>query len=567
VYDVVVENAIVVDGSGEPARPGAVGVADGVITAIGNVGGARRRTIDADGQVVAPGFIDIHTHYDAALTWDPAATPSSLFGVTTVVAGNCGFTLAPVELAETEYLARMLSRVEGMPLESLEASLDWSWRSFAEWLQALEGNIAVNAGFLVGHSTMRRTVMGERSRESPTEDDLAAMERLLRESLRAGGLGFSSSHGGAHNDATGAPVPSRFAGRDELVRLCRVVADFAGTSLEFALGKSAEPFSDEEIGLLTAMSAAARRAINWNLLVVSAELEETCRQKVGAADEAGRHGGRIVALTLPALNRLIYTFASGFSLENIPGWSDVFQIPIAERIAALGRPEVRAALLQGAEQAGPSHAERVAFDRYRIIDTFSPANEGLGGRVVGEVARERGLSAFDALLDIVVADELRTTLLAPARGDDDATWELRAEFWRDERVVLGGSDAGAHVDMLDSFVYPAELFANAVRDRGLLSVEEAVRLITSRPAQLYGLHERGRLAEGFRADMVIFDPDGFTSGPVQTRNDLPAGAGRLFSEPTGIDRVMVNGVDVIVANEITGARPGSVLRSGRDTIS
>jgi N-acyl-D-aspartate/D-glutamate deacylase len=561
VLDVKIAGGSVVDGTGAARQQADVGIEDGRVVAIGDVDEQAAHTIDADGLVVAPGFVDIHTHYDAQAFWDPALTPSPLHGVTTVVGGNCGFTIAPLAASEADYLMRMLSRVEGMPLESLAAGVPWDWQTFGEYLDRLDGTLAVNAGFLVGHSALRRVTMGDRSHEPATDGDIAAMRGTLGESLAAGGLGFSSSQAPTHNDGDGEPVPSRAATPEELVSLCEVVGDHPGTTLEFI--PTVGPFSDEHVALMAAMSAAAGRPLNWNVLVVGAGTD-AYRDQLAASDRAAEQGGRVLALTVPAVMQLHLNFRSGFLFDALPGWGPTMALPDDEKLRALADPEVRRRLRESAESDTGLFRAMLRWDRLEIGETFAPENQGLSGRTVADVAAERGTDPFDALLDIVVTDDLRTVLRPPARGDDQESWRLRSEVWRDPRVVVGASDAGAHLDMLATFSYSTSLLA-ASRAHDLVPLEEAVHLLTDVQARLYGIRDRGRLAEGGHADVVVFDADRVAPGPVHTRHDLPAGAGRLYAEAEGIEHVLVNGTEIVRGGELTSERPGSLLRSGQDT--
>lgn len=567
MLDLLIRDAEIVDGTGAPARRGDVGVKDGRIAAVGETDEPAAKTIDAQGQTLAPGFVDLHTHYDAQLFWDPTASPSVQHGVTTVFGGNCGFTLAPAATDQQDYLTRMLARVEGMPLDALRAGLDWQWESFGDWLKRFDGRIAVNAGFLVGHSALRLAAMGDDAvGGQATAAHIERMVALLHDALEAGALGFSTSQSQTHNDAAGQPVPSRSASRDELVALAAGVGAHPGTTLEAIIPGCLQGFTDDEIALLTDMSLAADRPLNWNLLGVSAANPAGHKGQLHASEVAAERGGRVVALTLPHAMGIRLSFLSGFVLDGLPGWRDTMHLPVAERLAALADPAVRRRLNEGAQSKEAGILRGLAqWERLIIVETFAPENADATGRSVGEVAAARGGEPFDALLDIVIADELRTGLTPPRTGDDLADWQLRAEVWRSPYAVVGGSDAGAHLDMMCGAIYTTSLLGRGVREHQVVTLEEAVRLLTDVPARLYGLAERGRIAPGWHADLVLFDPATVDHGPERTRYDLPAGAPRLVADARGISSVLVGGVEVCRDGAATGALPGTVLRSGRDT--
>jgi N-acyl-D-aspartate/D-glutamate deacylase len=567
MLDLLIRDAEIVDGTGAPARHGDVGVSDGRIVAVGEVDDMAAKTVDAQGQALAPGFVDLHTHYDAQLFWDPTASPSVQHGVTTVFGGNCGFTLAPAASEQHDYLTRMLARVEGMPLDALRAGLDWGWASFGDWLGRLEGRIAVNAGFLVGHSALRLAAMGgDAVGGEASPDQIEKMVAVLHDALGAGALGLSTSQSPTHNDAAGQPVPSRSASRAELVTLAAALRGHPGTTLEAIIAGCLSGFTDDDIALLTDMSVAADRPLNWNLLGVSAANPDGHRRQLRASEIAAGRGGRVVALTLPQAMKIRLSFLSGFVLDGLPGWRDTMHLPVPERLVALADPAVRRRLAEGAASKEAGMLRGLAqWDRLVIVETFAPANADATGRSVGEVAAARGAEPFDTLLDVVIADELRTGLSPPLTGDDAADWRARAEVWHHPGAVIGGSDAGAHLDMMCGAIYTTSLLGRGVREYQVVTLEEAVRLITDVPARLYGLTERGRIAPGWHADLVMFDPATVDHGPERTRYDLPAGAPRLVADAHGITSVLVGGVEVCRDGAATGALPGTVLRSGRDT--
>jgi N-acyl-D-aspartate/D-glutamate deacylase len=567
-FDLIVRGGVVVDGSGSPGTPADVGIAGGRIRAIGDLRDAEAAgSIDATGKVVAPGFVDVHTHYDAQVFWDGSLSPSPLHGVTTVLGGNCGFTIAPLsgEAADGEYVMRMLARVEGMPLETLAAAVPWDWTSTAEYLDAVEGRTAVNAGFMVGHSALRRLVMGQdANRRAATDDEVTAMRQALDDAIDAGGLGFSSSWARTHNDGDGRMVPSRHATRDELLALAATAGRHEGTSLEFIPMVSAE-FEPWAVEIMADMSVAAQRPLNWNVLAVHAATAAQAWSKLQAADVARERGGRVVALTIPHSFGVRLSFASGFVLDAMPGWEEPMLLPIAQKLE-LFRDKAALARLNHLAQAPDNPLRPLAnWAKKQIYDVVADENRQYVGRTVGDIAAEQNREPWDVLCDIATADELRTSFGTDPQPDSDDDWKARVDVWRDVRAVIGASDAGAHLDLLASFNYTTALLGEAVRRRGLLPIEEAVHLMTDVPARLYGLIDRGRLAEGWHADVVVIDPATIATEQVRMRFDLPGGAGRLYAGAVGVNDVLVNGVPVVRDGELTESRPGSLLRSGRDT--
>jgi N-acyl-D-aspartate/D-glutamate deacylase len=545
-------------------------VRDGRIVAVGEPGtvdDAATTTVDCDGLVVAPGFVDPHTHYDAQLFWDPAASSSSVHGVTTIMAGNCGFTLAPLSDADADYTRRMMAKVEGMPLAALEQGVPWSWHTFAEYLDRLDGHVGVNAGFLVGHCALRRQVMGASATGNEASPaDLEKMVQLLHAATEAGGVGFSTSLSFTHSDGDGEPVASRWASREEVLALCEVMRRHEGTTLEYVTDGCMRGFRPDEVDLMADMTLAARRPLNWNVLTIDSKEPERYREQLAACGNADALGGRVIALTMPVLVEMNMSFNTYCALFMLPDWSTVMSLPVPERIAKLRDPEVRRFLNERAQSPDAGVFTRLTdWSRYQLGDTYSAANEGLKGRVIGDLARERGTSDFDTLLDVVIADDLRTVLWPLPTDDDPASWALRKEAWDDPRVMIGGSDAGAHLDRMCGAPYTTSFLADSLRGRKLVSLERAVQLITSVPAALFGLRDRGVLREGAHADVVVFDPTTIATGDVRLLNDLPGGTSRLYADSVGVQRVLVNGRPIVVDGALTGELPGTVLRSGRDT--
>ncbi|WP_093508227.1 amidohydrolase family protein [Streptomyces sp. Ag109_O5-10] len=570
MLDHVIKGATVVDGTGAPAFVADVGIRDGRIAVIGAVTEGSRTSEDAAGLVLAPGFVDPHTHYDAQLFWDPYATPSLNHGVTTVAAGNCGFTLAPLNPgrpADADYTRRMMSKVEGMSLVALEEGAPWSWNSFGEYLDALEGRIAVNAGFMVGHCALRRYVMGpDAVGGQPSEEQLAEIVRLLHEAMDAGAWGFSTTQSSTHSDGDGQPVASRHALPAELLALSKAVGEHEGTQIEAIVAGCLDQFSDAEIELFAEMSAVAGRPLNWNVLTVDAAVPERVPRQLQASERARKAGGRVVALTMPILTPMNMSLGTFCALNLIPGWGPILGLPVPERIEKLRDADVRAQMLARANSKEAGVFRRLAnFGRYVIGDTYSEANAGLTGRVVRDIAQERGQDPFHTLVEICAADGLRTVLWPMPTDNDPASWALRAETWQHEDVMLGGSDAGAHLDRMCGAPYTTRFIGDCLRGRKLLGLEQAVKMLTDDPARLFGLRERGRIAEGWHADLVLFDPERIAAGQATLVHDLPGDSPRLDSKAIGVRAVWVNGVEAIRDDVVSGSVPGKVLRSGRDT--
>jgi N-acyl-D-aspartate/D-glutamate deacylase len=560
MLDLLIRGGIVVDGTGAEPFPGDVGISEGRIVVVGVVEDSAHRTIDAQGKIVCPGFIDLHTHYDAQLLWDDTASPSVLHGVTTIFGGNCGFSIAPLGPGDGEYVRRMMAVVEGIPLEALEGGGAWDWSTFGQYLDRIDTGLAVNAGFLVGHSTLRRMVMGDAATtDQASETQISEMVRLAEESLVGGALGFSSSLGEGHLDGDGQPVPSRAAAFEEFVALAGSLRQHPGTTLEFI--PTVGPIPQDRMRLMADMSLAADRPLNWNLLGSLAS-EEIYEQQLLASDLATELGAHVVALTLPDMMRM----RSSTLLHGLPGWGEILSMAPSERRRAVSDPSARSSLRAAAEKMA-TRGRGVLTD-FRLMEVGNHESPWVG-RSLADIAEERGTDVIDVLIDIVLVDGLTLYLvlpsLAPSMGRSDEGWRVRASVWKDPRVMLGGSDAGAHLDLMCHANYPTVVLGEAVRSRSLLSLSEAVALMSDRPARHYGLRERGRIEMGWHADLVVFDPEAVGSNPAELLHDLPGGGERLFASSRGIEHVIVAGEEVVTFGEMTTRRPGRVLRSGIDT--
>ncbi len=569
MLDLKITGGTIVDGSGAPRFKGDVGVKDGRIVAVGRVDEDAKEVVDATGKIVSPGFIDVHTHYDAQVFWDPALSPSCFHGVTTILGGFCGFSIAPLNKEAASYLLPMLARVEGMPVETLQIGVPWNWESFGEFLDSFEGKVGLNAGFFAGHSAIRRVVMGPRAvGEEATPEELEKMKTLLGESLAQGALGFSTTISVSHNDADGNPVPSRWATHEEIIELGRVVSEHEGTGLEMLPDVDFGPGVKE---LITEFSIAANRPVNWNALGVdnSEHVRARAARQLAVTDYARERGGEVIALTVPSTPDMFVNFKSGFALDINPGmWREIFKWPVEERIRRLrDDPALRQQLKDDLASVDPT--SMLAFiskiDGFVIRSTVAAQNKKYEGKTVGEVARQGNRHALDVMLDIVVDDELMTSFMPTTNNDDYDTFALRAKLWEDDRTLIGASDAGAHMDMIDTFAFSTSVLQDGVRKHAVISLEEAVYQMTDRPARYMGLIDRGLLKAGYHADIVVFDADTVGRGKTYFKFDVPGDQFRTYAEAEGIDHVFVNGVQIVKHGEHTGALPGTVLRSGRDT--
>jgi N-acyl-D-amino-acid deacylase len=556
-YDLVVKSGLLVDGSGMPGYQGDLEIADGKIVAIGRVEGPTKDIIDARHLVVAPGFIDVHTHYDAQLFWDPWATPSCWHGFTSVFMTNCGFGLAPCKIQDREYITRMLVKVEAMPLESLKAGVPWTWETYGEYLNALDRRLGVNVMALAPHSTIRYYVMGEDARKRhATPEEIAAMQAVVTDCLRAGAFGFSSSYGPVHFDGDGLPVPSRSAAEEEVVALARTLKDFhRGTVCVIPPG--IPKISIQDMQYMTRLSRESGRPVVWNLLAQTWDAPRHWQQVLDWTEEAFRDGARVHPLALCERFDITFTLR-GAVFEDLPGWKAAISGSRAQKIANLSHPEMRAAMQRDLDDPTPK-----VFSK-RMQDVFVnavrlDAHKGLVGKNMVEIGREQGKTPLAAMLDLAIAENLDTQFLIRGftNGDEDAVRCLTTNPY----VLTGGSDGGAHVAFLCQVTYSSFLLSHWVREKKALTMEQAVRKLTFDPAVLLGIPNRGLLKEGMAADLTIFDPDKVQAREREFVQDLPGGASRLVARADGYRHTVVNGEVLLRDGEMTGACPGRVLRS------
>jgi N-acyl-D-aspartate/D-glutamate deacylase len=555
-FDLLIRGGTVVDGSGAPGVPGDLAVRDGRIAALGRVQGDAARTLDATGCVVAPGFIDVHTHYDAQVFWDRMLTISPWHGVTSVVMGNCGFGIAPTRPKHRDLILRTLENVEGMSLDALHAGVgdDWPFETFPEYLDAVERlGTAINLGALVGHTPVRLYVMGEEATErEATEDEIAAMAAIVEDALRAGALGFATSKAATHVGYGGKPVPSRAASLAEIERLADGVGAVGSGVVQATIGRGLF------IAELAGIQRRIRRPVTWTALLAGMLGPDGHRGVLAQHEKLHAEGVEVVPQVACRPLFFEYQWKAPFPFESLPLFKPVSAADAAGKKRIYADPAFRAAFREMAEKA------LIAGKWSDTVITDCPSEPALAERTVADVARERGVHPVDLALDLGLASGLEARFRVAVLNTDESAV---AELLRHPTVVLGLSDAGAHASQLCDACFSTHLLSHWVREKGVLTLEEAVRMLTSRAAEVFGITERGRLRAGLAADVVVFDPATVGCSPLRRVHDQPAGQDRLVSEARGIRAVVVNGVPIREegrdAVDLDGPLPGRLLRGGR----
>ena len=558
-YDLVIRGGRVVDGTGMPGFAADVAIAAGRIARIGRVDGPARRTLDADGAVVAPGFIDVHTHYDVQLDWDPLATPSCFHGVTTVLTGNCGFTLAPSRPEDVPWLAATLSRVEGMSAQALEAGFRFAGGSFAEFWKRLEGRLGVNAGGYVGHCAVRRFAMGDDASErAATAPEIEVMRGLVRQAMAEGALGFSTSQIDLHRGDDGRGVPSNHAAPEELVALASVLAEFDHGAIEIIPRSFAEGFDDADRALLLELYRVSGKPIELNILVPNRAHPMGWERTLSFCREAFARGVRLHPQFSTNRLELHLKLANTFVFDEMPVWRSALTQPEPERSRRLADPETRQRLrAEWDDESG--RAVTFDFADLEVESVRDPAHADQIGRSVGEIAAERGASTLDVFLDLSLADGLETNFRTrmPEIARRFVAHVVRSGVV-DPIVMSGSSDGGAHLASFTGADYTTRLLSEWVPDP--LSLEQAVWRLSGMPATVHGLRDRGFLRTGAWADVVVFDPATLRAGDSYLARDFPADTERYVVDAHGYRAVIVNGEIAVLDGKPTGALPGQVLR-------
>ena len=557
-FDLVVRGGLVVDGTGMRGFTADIAVKDGVIRRIGRVRESADRTLDADGLLVTPGFIDVHTHYDVQLDWDPLATPSCWHGVTSAIAGNCGFTLAPAKPEDVPWLAGMLSRVEGMSKAALAEGLRFEGGSFADYWKRFEGGLGINVGSYVGHCAVRRFVMGDDASERrANQDEIAAMQELVRAAMREGALGFSTSQLDIHVGEDGREVPSNHAAPEEIVALASVLAEFDRGVVEIIPRSFAEGYNEADRQLLYDIYEATGRPIELNILMPSAQQPLGWQRTLEFANEAFERGVRLHPQFTTNALELHLKLGDTFVFDEMPYWREVLTRPEAERDKLLRDPEARKKL--AAEFDVPEkRAAAFEWEGLEVESVRDEANSALIGRTVTELAEERGVSPLDAFLDLSLEEGLETNF--QTRMSDVAKQFIehvvRAGI-NDPIVMAGSSDGGAHLASFNGADYTTRLLSEWVPDP--LTIEQAVWRNTLMPATVHGITDRGVLREGSAADILLIDQAGLSASKARIARDFPADTERYVIDSTGYRAVIVNGEVLLEDNKPTGALPGQLL--------
>jgi len=557
MLDILIRNGTVVDGTGSPGTRMDVGVSEGKISSVAKkIAETARRTIDAEGLVVAPGFIDPHTHYDAQICWDGATTPSSWHGVTTVVMGNCGVGIAPCRPGAREIAMRDLVNVEAIPFEVLDAGITWDWETFPQYMDAAQRRKpALNLAFLVPLTPLRHYVMGEASMErSANAHEIQEIQSVFGKAIDAGAFGFSSTLLNQHLGYQGRPLACRNASREELKACCNALRERGKGAIEFAMTRQLGVMDDPELELLDFMLEESRRPVTFIAMFDRDDISEAVRTSLARAAPMIAKGARPQTSPLPLTREI--NMRNPFSFAAFPAWKRVFEDQSKEAQAAVYRDaRFRNAFREDLKRPA-------SFGNWARITVHEVKNQKikhLEGRTIAEIAAAQGKDGVDAMLDLVLEDDLGTELTMQSFN---TRADRMAELLNNRDILLGLGDGGAHLDMLCDAGYPTYVLGTWVRERKVLSLEEAVRRMTSDPADFFGISDRGRIAPGKAADIVLFDPATIGSGGRPERiRDLPGGGKRMVMRSRGVEMTLVNGEPTWEKGALTGAAAGRVLRS------
>ena len=561
-YDLLVKNGTVVDGSGSPGYRADVGIIGGKIAAIGRINEGAKQTIDAEGHIVSPGFVDGHTHMDAQIFWDPIGSCSCYHGVTSVVMGNCGFTLAPCKQEDADMVFRNLERAEDLSRDAMLEGIDWRWETFPEFLDVIdELPKGINYAGYIGHSALRTYVMGERAfSDAASEDDVRNMQQLVKQAVQAGAIGFSTSRTFNHLTADDRPVASRIAEWDEVRAIVNAMGETGKGLFEIAgeaPGRDPERIAEYH-GRLRDLAVESGVPQTWGMFSVRAA-PDLWRPYFDLLDETAAAGGRMFAQVHSRALSSLLSFESNTPFDSWEYWSEFRQLPLAEQAAKMRNPEIKAKLIEIAsrEYTGPRIVGAEA--RPPEWNYIYPMDDMVYDKPsMGELARAKGVHPVELMIDMALERDLKMFFRQPIANEDQAQV---LDMMKHPRSVITFSDSGAHVSQIMDSSLQTHLLSYWVREKQAMTLEEAIKQITYNTATMWGLHDRGLLREGMAADLVVFDADTIGARMPDVVHDLPAGAKRLKQTADGILNTVVNGEILLTNNEYSGAVPGQLLRS------
>jgi N-acyl-D-aspartate/D-glutamate deacylase len=559
-YDLVIKGARIYDGSGLPSRMGDVAVVGDRIAEVGRVSGSAHRVVEADGLAVAPGFIDFHTHMDAQLLWDPLATSSCFHGVTTLIPGNCGLSLAPCHPEDRDNIIGSFVRVEAMPSQVLRAAVKWEWTTFPEYLARLRQKLGVNVAALVGHCALRQFVMGEESSErAATPDEIEQMKDILREGLRAGAIGFSTNQNRRHMREDGRPIPSRLATDEEILELAGVLGELNRGSVQISRGTLgiARP-AEEDVDLFHRLAEKSGRPVIWQSIAHRLNAPDLWKRLLDLAQESLDSGVPSYPLCNARLFNGRFTLKNAQTFDELPSWKQIMFLPVENRAELFRDPEIRRKLRFEAVEDTRSVNFSRRWDQIFLIKAALTKNQQFEGKHLQEIARSQNKDVIDTFLDIALEENLDTLFQNSGARDEQAT----AEILKSPITLVGQSDAGAHLIYHAGYGYATRFLGYWIRERKVMTLEEGIRKLTFMVASLFGLDDRGLVRNGMAADLVLFDPETVRECEPEMVNDLPGGEKRLIQKATGVKMTIVNGKVLVEDGAHTGSYPGRVLGNG-----
>jgi N-acyl-D-amino-acid deacylase len=556
-YDLLIKNGRVVDGSGMPSFRADVGIKDGKIAEIGKLSSPAAKTIDADGRAVSPGFIDNHCHYDAQVTWDPLCTFSPEHGATSVIFGNCSLSLAPVRKGTEERLAEFLSYVEAIPMEVLK-TVEFEWETIPQYMDRLDQHLGINVGNLIGHSAVRHYVMGDDCQKpGATEAQVKAMQDVVRDGMRAGALGLSVSREKGHFDPQGVLIPALWADENEIFALADVLRDMSTGTIQAGGGQ----YVELKDGMMRRLAEATGRTVVYNSLSQTMRRPDEWKIHMARIEETASMGIRAYPMCSPNRVTQDFTMKNTQVFRGLPTWHPILLMSDEEKLRLYADPEIRAKLHEEAVVNKPDSAVGISKTWWNYIWVNEPAlekNKWMQFKSIGQIAEAEGKRVIDAFLDLVVEEKLETRFLQAENNIDD---EALSKILTHPNAVIGLGDGGAHVQFHGGYGYITKLLGEWVREKQVMSLEQAVRRLTFDSASTFGLYDRGLLRPGMAADIAIFDPATVKCGKEEVVHDFPAGGWRIKETSEGVTHTIVNGQVLLEDKKHTGALPGRVLRN------